>query len=186
MRLLPGNLRDLIVNPNRTFGFLLKDTSRLYVERFEQRASALGLTLPQCRALVYLAGHEGISQVQLAELTDLEPMTLVRTLDCLESHGWLERRSDPADRRARRLYLKPKGKPLVDDIWHLAALTRREAFAGIPKKHADLMIELLEKIQSNFLSLEPLQPAPALTALQSGRAGTGGARSRREQAASRA
>src|SRR6266481_2920822 len=74
----------------RTFGFLLKDTSRLYVERFEQRAGALGLTLPQCKALVYLADHEGISQVQLAELTDLEPMTLVRTLDCLESHGWLE------------------------------------------------------------------------------------------------
>ena len=172
-----------MVNPMRTFGFLLKDTSRLYVERFEQRAGALGMTLPQCRVLIYLADHEGISQVQLAELTDLEPMTLVRTLDCLESHGWLERRSDPADRRARRLYLKPKGKPLVDDIWHLVALTRREAFAGIPKKHADLMIELLEKIQSNLVALEPLQPAPAVAALQSGRAG--GARSRREQTASR-
>src|SRR6267154_848285 len=183
MGLLPGNLRDLVVNPLRAFGFLLKDTTRLYVERFEQRAGALGLTLPQCKALVYLADHEGISQVQLAELTDLEPMTLVRTLDCLESHGWLERCSDPADRRARRLYLKPKGKPLVDDIWHLVALTRREAFAGIPKKHADLMIELLEKIQSNLVALEPLQPAPAVAALQSGRAG--GARSRREQTASR-
>src|SRR5258708_28879067 len=167
MRLLPGNLRDLTVNPLRTFGFVLKDTNRLYVERSEQRAGALGLTLPQWRVLIYLADHEGISQVQLAELTDLEPMTLVRTLDCLESHGWLERRSDPADRRARRLYLKPKGKPLVDDIWHLVALTRREAFAGIPKKHADLMIELLEKIQSNFASLEPLQPAPSAAPLRS-------------------
>src|SRR5216683_2178546 len=136
MGLLPGNLRDLIVNPLRTFGFLLKDTSRLYVERFEQRAGALGMTLPQCRVLIY-----------------------------------------PADRRARRLYLKPKGKPLVDDIWHLVALTRREAFAGIPKKHADLMIELLEKIQSNFVSLEPLQPVTAAAALERGRAGTGGARS---------
>jgi DNA-binding MarR family transcriptional regulator len=154
------------------------------VQRFEQRAGALGLTLPQCKVLVYLANYEGISQVQLAELTDIEPMTLVRTLDCLESHGWLERRNDPADRRARRLYLKAKGKPLVDDIWHLVDLTRREAFAGIPRKHADLMIELLEKIQSNFATLEPLQPMPAMAALQSGRASTGGARSRREQTAS--
>jgi DNA-binding MarR family transcriptional regulator len=154
------------------------------VQRFEQRAGALGLTLPQCKVLVYLANYEGISQVQLAELTDLEPMTLVRTLDCLESHGLLERRNDPADRRARRLYLKAKGKPLVNDIWHLVDLTRREAFAGIPKKHADLMIELLEKIQSNFASLEPLQPMPAVAALQSGRASTSGARSRREQTAS--
>jgi DNA-binding MarR family transcriptional regulator len=153
------------------------------VERFEQRAAALGLTLPQCKALVYLANQEGISQAQLAELTDLEPMTLVRTLDCLESHGLLERRSDPADRRARRLYLKPKGKPLVDDIWHLADLTRREAFGGIPKKHADLMIELLEKIQSNFVSLQPLQSMPAVADLQSRRANSGSARSRRERTA---
>jgi DNA-binding MarR family transcriptional regulator len=177
-------LRDLIVNPLRTFGFLLKETSRLYVERFEQRAGVLGLTLPQCKVLVYLADHEGISQAQLAELTDLEPMTLVRTLDCLESHGLLERRSDPADRRARRLYLKPKGKPLLDDIWHLVALTRREAFAGIPRKHADLMIELLEKVQSNFASLEPLQSMPAVAAPQRRRAGTDAVRSRRERAAS--
>jgi len=171
------------LNPLRTFGFLLKDTSRLYVDRFEQRAGVLGLTLPQCKVLVYLVEHEGISQAQLAELTDLEPMTLVRTLDCLESHGFLERRSDPADRRARRLYLKPKGKPLVDDIWHLVALTRREAFAGIPKKQADLMIELLEKIQSNFVSLEPLQPVTTAAVLERGRAGTGGPRMRREQTA---
>jgi MarR family transcriptional regulator for hemolysin len=170
------------LNPLRTFGFLLKDVSRLYVERFEQRAGALGLTLPQCKVLVYLADHEGISQVQLAELTDLEPMTLVRTLDCLESHGWLERRNDPADRRARRLYLKPQGRPLVDDIWHLVDLTRREAFAGIPRKHADLMIELLEKIQSNFASLEPL-PMPAAAAPQSGRVNTGTVRGRRERTA---
>jgi MarR family transcriptional regulator for hemolysin len=172
------------LNPLRTFGFLLRDTSRLYVQRFEQRAGALGLTLPQCKVLIYLANQEGISQVQLAELTDLEPMTLVRTLDCLESHGWLERRNDPADRRARCLYLKPKGRPLVDDIWHLVDLTRREAFAGIPRKHADLMIELLERFRSNLASLEPIQPVSAVAALQSGRASTGAARSRRERTAS--
>ena len=152
----------LKLNPLRTFGFLLKDVSRLYVKRFEQSAGALGLTLPQCRVLVCLADQEGISQAQLTELTDIEPMTLVRTLDYMESHGWLERRNDPADRRARRLYLKAKGKPLVEEIWHLVDLTRREALAGIPKKHADLMIELLAKIQSNFASLEPLQSMPAV------------------------
>ena len=172
------------MNPLRGFGFLLRDTTGRYVERFEQRAGALGLTLPQCKTLVYLADREGISQAQLAELTELEPMTLVRTLDHLEFHGLLERRNDPADRRARRLYLKPKGKALVDEIWHLADLTRQEAFAGIPRKHADLMIELLEKIQGNFTSLQPLRPAPAAAALQSGRPSTGAARSRRERAAS--
>src|SRR5271168_5167297 len=111
---LPLPRSDL--NALRTFGFLLKDTTRRYVGRFEQRARSLGMTLPQCKVLVYLANHEGISQAQLAELTDLEPMALVRTIDSLESQGCLERRKDPADRRARRLYLLPKGRPLVDDV----------------------------------------------------------------------
>jgi MarR family transcriptional regulator, transcriptional regulator for hemolysin len=175
-----SNMREPNFNLRRSFGFLLKDTSRLYGQRFEQRAGALGLTLPQCKALVYLANHQGISQVRLAELTDIEPMTLVRILDRMESDGWLERCSDPTDRRARCLYLTAKGKPLVDDIWHLVDLTRREAFEGIPRKHADLMIELLEKIQSNFASLEPLLMAAVAA---SERASTGAAGSRRERTA---
>jgi DNA-binding MarR family transcriptional regulator len=137
----------------------LKDVSRLYVQRFEQRAAVHGLTLPQCRALVHLAQHEGLSQIQLAEFTDIEPMSLVRILDRMESDDLVERRTDPADRRARRLYLKAKAKPLVDEIWHLVELTRREAFAGIPKKQTDLLISMLEKVQSNFVSLQPL-PGP--------------------------
>jgi MarR family transcriptional regulator for hemolysin len=172
------------VNPPRTFSFLLRDVSRRYVQRFEQRVGALRLTLPQCKVLVYLENHAGVTQVQLAELTDLEPMTLVRALDWMESQGWLERRHDPTDRRARRLYLKAKGKPLMDDMWRLADLTRREAFAGIPRKRADLVIELLEKIQSNFASLEPLQPMPAVPSVHSGRINTGAVRHRRERTAS--
>jgi MarR family transcriptional regulator, transcriptional regulator for hemolysin len=164
------------VNPTRTFGFLLKDLSRLYVQRFEQRAAVHGLTLPQCRALVYLANNEGISQVELAQFTDIEPMSLVRILDRMESEGLVERRNDPADRRARCLYLKPKAKPVVEDIWHLVELTRREAFAGIPKKQADQLISLLEKIHHNFASL---QSPPTLNDAQSGEGGP--VRPRRER-----
>jgi MarR family transcriptional regulator, transcriptional regulator for hemolysin len=172
-------------NPQRSFGFLLKDLSRLYTQRFEQRAGALGLTLPQCKALVHLAQHEGISQIQLADLTDIEPMTLVRILDRMESDGWLERRSDTTDRRARCLYLKSKGKPLVDDIWDLVDLTRREVFAGIPQKQTSLLIVLLEKVRDNFTSLEPLPAAPpALANTVRGRARGGTARTRRERSSS--
>jgi DNA-binding MarR family transcriptional regulator len=140
----------------RSFGFLLKDASRLYVQRFDQRARMLGLTLPQCKAIVHLARHEGISQAQLSELTDIEPMNLVRILDRMETDGWLERRNDPADRRARRLYLKSRARPLLERIGELADATRAEAFAGIPPSQAELLIDLLEKVQSNITSLEPL------------------------------
>jgi MarR family transcriptional regulator, transcriptional regulator for hemolysin len=168
------------LNPSHTFGFLLEDTIRLYTQRFERRSGVLGLTLAQCKVLVHLVDHEGISQVRLAELTDLEPMALARAIDSLEYRGWLERRNNPADRRARRLFLQAKNKPLVDDIWHLLDLTRREAFAGVPMRRAELMIELLERIHSNLALAEPL-PAAA-PGVQSGR--TNAARSRRERTAS--
>jgi DNA-binding MarR family transcriptional regulator len=171
------------MNPLRSFGFLLKDASRLYVQRFEQRAGALGLTLPQCKALVHLAQREGISQSQLAESTDIEPMTLVRILDRMESDGWLERRSDPADRRARRLYLKAKGRPLVDAVWRLADLTRGEAFAGIPGPQAEHLIALLENVRNNFAALEPLPAAlpVALPGKARGRGDLAAVRTRRRQ-----
>jgi MarR family transcriptional regulator, transcriptional regulator for hemolysin len=151
------------MNPMRSFGFLLRDVSRLYVRRFEQRAAVLSLTLPQCRALVHLALHEGISQARLAELTDVEPMTLVRILDRMASDGWLERRVDTADRRARCIYLKAKAKPLVDDIWKLGDLIREEAFLGIPKKQASVLIALLDQVRHNLATLEPLPAATPVT-----------------------
>ena len=152
---LPGGQRDLTVGALLISSSLLKET-RLYVERLEQRVGALGLTLPQCKVLLYLANHEGISQVRLAELMNLEQMSLVRCLDGLESFGCLERRRYPADRRAHCIYFKVRGKSLVDQIRRLMNVTDREAFAGIPRKHCDLIIEVLEKIQCNFASLQAL------------------------------
>jgi DNA-binding MarR family transcriptional regulator len=154
----------------RTFGFLIKDVSDLYMRRFEQRAGALGLTLPQCKVLVCLSNHEGISQVALTELTEIEPMTLLGILDRMESDGWVERHDDPTDGRARGLYPGAKGKLLVDDIWYLVDLTRREAFAGIPSAQADIVIAMLEQVESNFASLEPLRPAATVAPLHNGRA----------------
>jgi DNA-binding MarR family transcriptional regulator len=144
------------MNQTRTFGFLLKDLTRLYVQRFEQRAAVHGLTLPQCKALVHLANHEGISQVQLAERAEIEPMSLVRILDHMESEGLVERRHDPADRRARCLYLKDKAKPLLDEIFRWGEQTRLEAFSGVPKKQADLVTTVLERMHANLLYQNPL------------------------------
>ncbi|HLX80794.1 MAG TPA: MarR family transcriptional regulator [Burkholderiales bacterium] len=142
------------MDPRRSFGFLLKDASRLYVQRFEQHAREHALTLDQCKALVNLAKNEGISQRRLSQLADIKPMNLVRILDRMQADGWLERRADPADRRARRLFLRSKAKPLVEEIWQLADLTRGEAFAGIGKRQRELFVEQLERIRANLASLE--------------------------------
>src|SRR6266851_4092841 len=121
----------------RNFGFLLKEVSRRYVLRFEQRAREISLTLPQCKALVRLEKNQGVSQARLAELAEVEPMTMVRILDRMEADGLLERRPDPADRRARCLYLTAKAKPLLDEVWRLSDTTRAEVFDGIGKQQRE-------------------------------------------------
>jgi DNA-binding MarR family transcriptional regulator len=149
---------------SRRFGFLLRDVTRLYVQRFEQHAAALGLTLAQCKALMRLADCEGVSQVRLSELTDLDPMTLVRILDRMESEGWLERRKDPRDRRVHCLYLTGNAKPLLDDIRGLIDVTWEDAFAGIPKQKSDLVMELLDTVRGNLIALGT-SPAAGAAAL---------------------
>ena len=149
-------------NAQRIFGYVLKDTAKLFGQRFEERARELGLTLPQCKALVYLARSEGINQVELACSCEIDPMSMVRILDRMELDGWVERRADPNDRRARRLYLMPDSRPLLEAIERISSDTRDEAFAGFSQQEADLLVAALEKVRNNIASLQPLaEPAAA-------------------------
>jgi MarR family transcriptional regulator, transcriptional regulator for hemolysin len=141
---------------NRQLGFLLKDASRRYSRRFEERAQALSLTLPQCRALLYLENNQGVSQKRLSELTELDPMTLVRILDRMEADGWVQRRFDPADRRAHALWLTPKAKPVLDHIAQLISDTRAEALQGLSSEERSKLLELLERLHTNLSSLPPM------------------------------
>jgi len=155
------------MDPHQNFGFLLKDVSRLYTRRFEERAQGLSLTLAQCKALAFLARNEGVSQKRLSELAEIDPMTLVRILDRMEADGWVERRSDPSDRRARSLWVTDQARPIIDRIWDLAAQTRAEALADLADEERGLLLELLERIHGNLLALGPLadasnsEPGPA-------------------------
>jgi MarR family transcriptional regulator for hemolysin len=142
------------MDSHRNFGFLLKDLSRRYVQRFEQHARDLSLTLPQCKVLCKLEPNEGMSQARLAELAEIEPMTMVRIIDRMEADGLLERRADPADRRARCLYLTKKARPLLDRIWQLSDVTRGEVFTGVSREQRDAFIDLLAKIHGNLCALE--------------------------------
>jgi MarR family transcriptional regulator for hemolysin len=146
----------MIMDLNRQLGFLLKDASRLYTRRFEERAQTLSLTLPQCRALLYLENNEGVSQKRLSELTELDPMTLVRILDRMEADGWVQRRFDPADRRAHTLWLTPKARPVLEHIAQLIAEVRAETLHGLSNEERSKLIELLGRVHGNLSSLSPL------------------------------
>jgi DNA-binding MarR family transcriptional regulator len=156
---------------HRNFGYVLNDVRRQFVLRFEKRARDFSLTMPQCRVLTTLLRSEGVSQAKLAQLADLEPMTMVRILDHMEREGLIERRVDPRDRRARRLYLAAGAKPLLDRIWRLSDLTRSEAFAGIDRAERDAFIAVLGRIQSNLIAV---QDAPIDRSAARALAGTAG------------
>lgn len=144
------------MDPHRTLGFLLKDVTRLYTRRFEDRAEELQLTLAQCKALLYLAQNEGVSQKRLAELIEIDPMSLVRILDRMEADGWVQRRSDPDDRRARCLVVTERAKPIVERIWSLVGETRGEALEGLSMDERTTLVDLLERVHQNLVAVKPL------------------------------
>jgi MarR family transcriptional regulator, transcriptional regulator for hemolysin len=142
----------------RNFGFLLKEVSRRYVNRFEVRAAEIPLNLAQAKALVRLEKNEGVSQARLAELAEVDPMTMVRILDRMEAVDLLERRPDPADRRARCLYLTAKAKPILSEIWRLSDEIRAEIFAGVSKSEREQFMTVLERLYDNISQLEGFVP----------------------------
>jgi DNA-binding MarR family transcriptional regulator len=136
---------------DRSFGFLVHDVARLFGRRFNQRALLfLGLTRAQCKVLGYLARNEGINQAGLADLLEIKPMTLVRQIDRMEEDGWIERRPQPGDRRARRLVLTDKARPILARILDLSNEIRAESFAGLSKDDGKQLIELLRRVHGNL------------------------------------
>ena len=145
----------------KNVGYLLKDVSRRYVARFERHAAEVSLTLMQCKVLLHLSKNEGASQVRLCELTDVEPMMMVRILDRMEADKLLERRPHPADRRARRLYLTRKAAPILDEIDRISEVTRNEIFAGVGKADREAFLKVLQHAHENACGLETATQADA-------------------------
>jgi len=148
-----------MVDLERSFGFLVNDVARLFGRRFDVNGRWLGLTRAQCRTLGYLARNEGINQAGLADLLEIRPMTLVRQVDRMEESGWIERRADPADRRARRLFLTDKARPVLDRIWDVATRTQNEAFIRLSPEDANRLINLLHKVHGTLAERLPPQSA---------------------------
>lgn len=137
--------------PPHTLCFLLNDAARLLRKRFEQKARNFGLTRAQWQALAYLSRNEGVSQGALAELLDIEPITLGRTIDRLEAQQLVERRPHERDRRIWRLYLRDAARPLLEAIKPIAEETRLEAFAGVAEADRETVMRALEAMRLNLI-----------------------------------
>jgi DNA-binding MarR family transcriptional regulator len=133
-----------------SLGFLVADLSRLMRRAFAQRIRGSSLTLAQARALVYLSRNEGMRQVDLAAVLEVQPITLARLVDQLHAGGLVERRTDPADGRAYRLYLRPGAKAPLEEIARVGATVRAQALKGLSEREANAMLDGLRRMRENL------------------------------------
>jgi DNA-binding MarR family transcriptional regulator len=135
---------------DQLLGFLLNDVSRLMRTHFDTRARHLGLTRPQWRVLVFLARSEGINQSGLADIIEVERMSLGRMIDRLEAADLVERRPDASDRRVHRLYLSAKARPILDEMVVLANEVQNEALDGLTDGDRERLKSILTVIKNNL------------------------------------
>ena len=134
----------------------LVESSRLLRNHIDQRAKAKGTTRAQWIVLFRLRQQEGLSQVDLADVLELQPISLVRLLDRLVEHGLLERRHDPKDRRANRLFLTPRGRQLVDDLDGLRDAIATDVLHAVPDKAIETSLTTLRDIKERIKVLSDL------------------------------
>lgn len=139
--------------------FEIAETAHALRKAFDRRASALGVTRAQWKVLFRLTRDPGLRQIELADMLDVEPITLSRIVDRLEESGLLERVADPADRRAWRLHVTPKAKPLVEKLRSLADEMTADAFAGVGAEDIETMRQVLVRVRENASRVAPLSKA---------------------------
>jgi MarR family transcriptional regulator for hemolysin len=138
---------------NREFAFMLNDVARLLRTYADYKASQFGMTRAQWAVLVRVDRSEGLNQSELAEVLDLQPITLTRLLDKLCDSGLIERRPDPADRRAKRLFLTAAARPLLERLSILGEETVAGVLAGVERESIQQMVSELGVVKENLRRL---------------------------------
>lgn len=134
-------------------GFLLHEVTRLLRRRFDRLVCETGLTRAQWQAIARLSKDEGMSQAALAEILEIEPITLTRMIDRLAVKGLIERRPNPRDRRSWSLHLTEAARPLLEELETYAQAARAEAFHGISPEDLLKFEETLGVIKANLWPL---------------------------------
>src|SRR5919107_5398594 len=132
-----------------TLPFEIAETAHALRKAFDRRAAGMGVTRAQWKVLFRLTRQPGLRQIELADMLDIEPITLSRIVDRLEEAELVERKADPADRRAWRLHVTARARPLVEKLRAVADEMIAEAFAGIEPKDIEITRQVLAKARQN-------------------------------------
>ena len=132
-----------------TLPFEIGETGHVLRKAFDRLAVGLGVTRAQWKVLFKLTRTPGLRQVELADMLELEPITLCRIVDRLEEAGLVERTRDPEDRRAWRLHVTTKAQPLIEKLQAIGAQLIDQAFAGIDPKDIETTRKVLAQAREN-------------------------------------
>ena len=145
-----------------SFGYLLSDVTLLFRKHFDRRAVKFGLTRAQWRATKMLYHREGLRQNELAESLDMEPIAVGRVIDRLQAAGFVERRSDPRDRRAWRLYITERARVIVGDMELIARDLCKDATLGVQVDELRQALGVLNRIKENLQALDAGENPPRM------------------------
>jgi len=137
---------------------LLNDVARLMRTKFDQRARTHGMTRAQWVILARLSRQPGLSQNEMAAICEVEPITVGRLIDRLEMRGFVERRSDPTDRRIRRLHLLAAAQPVLDEISRYREELSDALLHGVDARERDRLVDALLQIKNNLNAEAALVP----------------------------
>lgn len=137
-----------------SFGYLLSDVTLLFRKHFDRRAVKFGLTRAQWRATKMLYYREGLRQTELAEQLEMEPIAVGRVIDRLQAAGFVERRPDPKDRRAWRLYVTDQARSVIADMEEIAVGLRKDATRGITVPELQQALGVLNRLKDNLQALD--------------------------------
>ncbi|MGZ3340643.1 MAG: MarR family winged helix-turn-helix transcriptional regulator, partial [Reyranella sp.] len=130
--------------------YLLADNSRLARWAFDREVREVGVTGPQARLLLNLHRRPGENQGFYAEQLEVEPITLCRMVDRLEEAGMVERRRDPADRRAWQLHLTAKSQKLVAKLQQSVDSLVDDMLCGLTSEERAEFARLLKAVGTNL------------------------------------
>jgi DNA-binding MarR family transcriptional regulator len=142
-----------------TLPFEIAETAHALRKDFDRRAAGLGVTRAQWKVLFRLTRHPGLRQIELADMLDIEPITLSRIIDRLQESELVERVADPSDRRAWRLHVTARARPLVEKLRAVADEMISEAFAGIDPKDIEITRQVLGRVRENASHSAPMNRA---------------------------
>lgn len=144
------------MNPSAdpSFAYMLHDVTCAFRKHFDRRAVRFGLTRAQWRALKVLRRTEGLSQSELADRIEMEPIAVGRVIDRLVQAAFVERRADPSDRRRWCLYLTPKAHAVTDDMEIIAAQLREDSLLQVDAQDLEIFRKVLSQIRTNLSALD--------------------------------